>query len=73
MAYTGKYKTPTELLSDEHLSHDEKVEMLEQWREDKEALMRASDEGMPGNNLRSDFLSKIENALISLKESSPRK
>ncbi len=72
MAYTGKYETPTELMSDESLSHDEKVEMLKQWREDKEALMRASDEGMHGD-FRSDFLSKIENALISLQESSPPK
>ncbi|MCC7334263.1 MAG: hypothetical protein IT422_04180 [Pirellulaceae bacterium] len=57
-------------MSDESLSRDEKVEMLEQWREDKEALMRASDEGMDGD-FRSDFLSKIENALISLKEGTP--
>lgn len=70
MAYTGKYKTPTELLSDDSLSRDAKVEMLEQWREDKEALMRASDEGMQGD-FRSDFLSKIENALTSLKKDSP--
>lgn len=70
MAYTGKYRTPSELMSDESLSRDEKVEMHEQWREDKEALMRASDEGMDGD-FRSDFLSKIENALISLKEGTP--
>lgn len=70
MAYTGKYRTPTELMSDDSLRRDEKIEMLEQWREDKEALMRASDEGMQGD-FRSDFLSKIENALILLKEGSP--
>ena len=70
MACTGKYKTPTELMSDESLSRDEKIEMLEQWREDKEALMRASDEGMQGD-FRSDFLTKIQNALTSLKEGSP--
>lgn len=69
MAYSGKYKTPTELMSDESLSRDEKIEMLEQWREDKEALMRASDEGMHGN-FRSEFLTKIQNALTSLKEGS---
>lgn len=69
MAYTGKYKTPTELMRDEGLSRDEKVEMLEQWRDDKEALMRASEEGMPGDD-RSHVLKKITKALISLQEDS---
>lgn len=72
MAYTGKYKTPTELMSDESLSRDEKVEMLEQWLDDKEALMRASDEGMHGD-FRTDLLSEIQNALTSLEEDSPPK
>ncbi len=67
MAYTGKYKTPMELLHDNSLSDDAKVEMLEQWRDDKEAIMRAADEGMEGD-FRADFLKKIENALISLQE-----
>lgn len=49
MAYTGKYKTPMELISDESLNRDEKLEMLEQWREDKGALMRAENEGMQGD------------------------
>lgn len=71
MAYTGKYKTPTELMLDNTLSRAEKIEMLEQWRDDKEALMRASDESMPGH-VRSDFLRKIENALTSLQDDAPQ-
>ncbi|MEW4467654.1 hypothetical protein AB1K62_07475 [Parasphingorhabdus sp. JC815] len=69
MAYTGKYESPSELMSDNSLSDDEKIEMLEEWRNDKEALMRASDEGMQGE-VQSNFLKKIENALLSLNEKS---
>ena len=71
MAYTGKYKSPTELMNDECLNRDEKIEMLEQWSHDKEALMRAADEGM-GGDFRADFLKKIENALALLKEKPPK-
>ncbi|GJL96255.1 MAG: hypothetical protein DHS20C06_00720 [Hyphobacterium sp.] len=48
MPYYGKYKTPSELVSDENLSKDEKIEMLEHWREDEKALKRATEEGMHG-------------------------
>lgn len=67
MAYHGKYETPDDLLRDESLSVDEKIEMLESWRDDKEAYMRASDEGVQGAS-RSELLRLIENALISLRE-----
>lgn len=39
--------------------------MLEDWRDDKKALMRASEEGMHGDD-RSELLTKIKKALISL-------
>jgi len=70
LAYTEKYRSPSELMADESLSRDEKIEMLEQWRDDKEALMRAADDGM-GGDFRSDFLREIVNALTSLNEDSP--
>lgn len=41
--------------------------MLRSWRDDKEAYMRATEEGMLGND-RSDLLRLIENALSSLQE-----
>jgi hypothetical protein len=66
LAYHGKYKSPTDLLRDERLSHDEKINMLEQWRDDKKALMRASEDGMRGDD-RSDLLKKIKKALMSLR------
>lgn len=69
MAYHGKYDSPTDVLRDESLSHHEKLEMLESWRNDKEAYMRASEEGMQGD-ARSDLAQLIENALRSLQENS---
>lgn len=67
LAYLGKYTTPSDLLQDESLTVEEKIGMLESWRDDKEAYMRASEEGMQGSS-RSEFLRLIENALISLRE-----
>ncbi|MEO9130748.1 MAG: hypothetical protein ABI240_06025 [Sphingomonas sp.] len=71
MAYSGKYISPQELMLDESLSVEDKIEMLEQWRDDKEALSRASDDGMQGS-ARPGLLNEITNALISLQERSPR-
>lgn len=67
MAYHGKYESPADVLRDESLNRNEKVEMLRSWRDDKEAYMRATEEGMLGND-RSDLLRLIENALSSLQE-----
>jgi len=58
------------LLRDGDLSLQEKIDMLKSWREDKEALMRATEEGMQGDS-RSDLLRQIENALITLQERHP--
>lgn len=54
-------------MDDENLSHQEKVDMLESWRDDKEALMRASGEGMRGD-VKAELLRQIENALNSLQD-----
>lgn len=69
MAYFGKYQTPAELLDDENLTRGEKIEMLQSWASDKEAYMRATDEGMGGND-RAHMLKEVEKALISLREGS---
>lgn len=65
MPYFGKYDAPNDILLDENLSSEEKIEMLEHWREDKEALARASSEGMAGDD-RAHILKAIENALTAL-------
>lgn len=71
MPYFANYETPNDVLLDESISVEEKIEVLEHWREDKEALARASGEGMAGDD-RSHVLKAIENALISLAEQSSR-
>jgi len=65
LAYHGKYKLPADLMSDDGLNRDEKIHMLKQWRDDKKAILRASSEGMHGND-RPDILKQINKALISL-------
>tara|TARA_R110002051_G_scaffold23549_2_gene59324 strand:+ start:280 stop:486 length:207 start_codon:yes stop_codon:yes gene_type:complete len=67
LAYYGKYQSPTDLLRDDSLSRDRKIEMLESWRDDKDAYMRASDEGMQGDD-HAERLRKIEKALSALQE-----
>lgn len=67
MPYHGEYDSPAELLRDAALSRDEKIEMLESWRDDKEALLRATEEGMQGDG-RAELLKEIEKALTSLGE-----
>ncbi|WCR10892.1 hypothetical protein JHW45_00235 [Paracoccus stylophorae] len=69
MAYLGKYETPDDLLKDDSLSDDRKIEMLEQWRDDKRAYIRATEEGMTGND-SSEFLRQIKKALMSLDRNS---
>ena len=67
MAYMGKYSDPAELCSDPDLSRAEKVTLLEQWRDDKKAYMRASGEGMEGED-RAELLRQIKKALASLQD-----
>lgn len=69
MAYAGKYESPEDLLRDSSLSHDEKVQMLTQWRNDERDLIRASGEGMQ-NDEHPNILKQVKKALISLQESS---
>lgn len=67
MGYFGRYDTPAELLSDNSLSNDEKIALLESWRDDKEAYERAAGEGMQGPS-RAEALRFIDKALVSLRE-----
>ncbi len=69
MAYSGKYNSPSDLMSDKSLKKDEKIGMLEDWRDDKKALLRASEEGMDGD-MPAEVLSTIKKYLSSLKDGS---
>jgi hypothetical protein len=66
-----KYETPDDIVHDNDLTIDEKIEMLESWREDKESYLRASDEGMQGCS-RSELLRLIDKATADLRENSSR-
>ncbi len=65
MPYFGKYETLDDLLDDVSLSPEEKITMLEQWRDDKKDYMRATDEGMEGED-RAQRLKQIKKALAAL-------
>lgn len=67
MGYFGKYETPDDLLADQDLDTGEKIELLESWRSDKRAYMRAAGEGMQGPN-RSEMLRMINKALAALRD-----
>lgn len=71
LAYLGKYGMLAEILSDDQLSRDEKVRLLKQWHDDKKAYVRASDEGMPGED-GAELLRQIKKALLSLQRKSVR-
>ena len=60
------YKTPTEVLTDDSLSKDQKIEILKQWCEDEEALLRASGEGLEGGERPN--LQQVRKALETLQE-----
>ena len=69
MVYLGNYNSPTDLMNEKDLSNQEKIEMLQQWRDDKKALLRAANEGMQGGD-PSDILRKIKIALQVLRTDS---
>ncbi|MEO7774918.1 MAG: hypothetical protein ABIT61_09550 [Steroidobacteraceae bacterium] len=70
LPYYGKYDSPDDLLRDDTVSYQEKLELLKSWRDDKEAYMRASEDGMAGDD-RSDRLRQIASALTTLEENPP--
>jgi hypothetical protein len=42
------YNSPSDVLVDEELSHEEKEQVLDAWRQDAERLADSSNEGMAG-------------------------
>lgn len=71
MAYFGKYEAPDDIVRDDTLDRDEKIRMLEDWRDDKKDYMRASDEGMEGED-RTEVLRQIKKALATLQDDPSR-
>ncbi|WP_416876979.1 hypothetical protein [Litorimonas sp.] len=59
-----KYDNPEALVADESLSDAKKKELLTQWIEDEEALVRGSAEGMDGGE--ENHLKSAQTALMKL-------
>ena len=61
------YKSPADVLVDDHLSHDEKVRVLAAWRHDAELLSESTNEGMGGGeNARLREVALVQTQLESL-------
>ena len=62
---TSVFKDPTEVVSDEHLSHDQKIEILRSWQYDAHQLEVAEEEaGMAVR--RPDMFDRVLQALHTL-------
>ncbi len=44
------YQTPADVVSDNNLSRQQKIDILQYWKADVEARLRAQSEGMGGSN-----------------------
>jgi len=64
------YDDPSEIVVAKSLSTEEKYNLLTQWREDEEALMRSSSEGLTGGERPE--LRRVQMALQTLEKSQPQ-
>ena len=62
------FRTPEEVLGAEELSSEEKRVILARWEADAEALLRATEEGMPPSDYRSpaELLRAVHEAMLRL-------
>jgi hypothetical protein len=62
------FRTPEEVLDAEELSPEEKRAVLARWEADAEALLRATEEGMPPSDNRSpaELLRAVHEAMLRL-------
>lgn len=61
-----QYGTPAALLANETLDKAEKIRLLEKWRDDEDALIRATAEGLDGGEA-----SNLADVLKALKKLKP--
>lgn len=62
------FRYPEEVLTSTLLNTHEKLEILQSWQEDVEALLRAADENMEGNDENSE-IGKLLQSIIRVKKS----
>ena len=61
----ASFKSPQDVVSNQELSRDQKIEILKRWEEDARAIEVAEEEGMPGQQ-QPKQLQPIRDALHSL-------
>ncbi|MDF2368224.1 hypothetical protein [Sneathiella sp.] len=67
------FDSPQEVVDDQHLNDDEKREILQSWKEDAKALLRAESENMPSAKstpAAPELLREISNILIDFEKKS---
>ena len=60
----ASFKSPQEVVSNQELSHGQKIDILQRWEQDATALEVAEEEGMPGPQPK--LLQPIREALHAL-------
>lgn len=62
------FEKPSDVLDNLELSTEQKIEVLQQWKQDVMLRLVAEEENMPGNPENSDRLKAITDALIVLEK-----
>lgn len=66
----GHFSVPEAILDNAELSRDQKLELLRQWEEDENALIRAGSES-PMTDGEEPMLGRVEDAIQRLEGSGP--
>ena len=60
------FDSPEQVLAVEHLSREQKIQVLRRWEDDARLLLTAQSEGMQSSNSGSEVLARVQSALESL-------
>lgn len=60
------FEEPNDVLDNTELSGEEKVEILQQWKDEVQLRLVAEEENMSGDPANSERLKEVTNALIAL-------
>lgn len=60
------FDSPGQVLNNEELDREQKIQILRRWDDDARQLLRAQSEGMQSNDSDSGVLKQVQSALESL-------
>lgn len=60
------FTSPEQVLSNDELDREQKIQILRRWDDDARQLLRAQSEGMQSNDSGSGVLKQVQSALESL-------